>query len=72
MNILAADPLFAGDVDLVVVLIVVIKTVIVFAFLLIAMMLMIWFERKIIGDMQNRSARTGPDRSGYGRAWPTG
>ena len=39
VNVLAADPLFAGDVDLVVVLIVVIKTVIVFAFLLIATML---------------------------------
>ena len=37
------------------------KTVITFVFLLVATMLMIWFERKIIGDMQNR---LGPTRAG--------
>ena len=30
-------------------------------FLLVAAMLMIWFERKVIGDMQNR---IGPNRAG--------
>jgi NADH-quinone oxidoreductase subunit H len=55
------DPLLSGGVGLAEVLIVLLKVVVVFGFLLVAVMLMIWFERKLISDMQNR---IGPDLAG--------
>ncbi|HEY6533922.1 MAG TPA: NADH-quinone oxidoreductase subunit NuoH [Acidimicrobiales bacterium] len=58
---LGGDPLLAGDVDLAVVLIVLLKVVVVFALLLVATMLMIWFERKVVSDLQNR---IGPNTAG--------
>ena len=60
-HVLAADPLLAGDVDLTVVLIVIGKTVAVFALLLISVLFYIWFMRKVMAQMQNR---IGPDRAG--------
>jgi NADH-quinone oxidoreductase subunit H len=55
------DPLFEHGVDLTVVLIVIGKTLAVFVFLLLSVLLLIWYERKLIGDMQNR---IGPNRAG--------
>jgi len=58
---LAVDPLLSGGIGLAEVLIVVGKTVFTFALLLVAVMFMIWFERKLISDMQNR---IGPNKAG--------
>jgi NADH-quinone oxidoreductase subunit H len=55
------DPLLAGQIDLAVVLIVLLKVVSIFVFLLVATMLMIWFERKFVSDLQNR---VGPNTAG--------
>jgi NADH-quinone oxidoreductase subunit H len=59
--VVAADPLFSNGVDLTVVLIVIGKTIAVFALLLLSVLMYIWFLRKVIARMQNR---IGPDRAG--------
>ena len=56
------DPLFAHGVDLAVVLIVILKVVVTFVFLLLAVLLYIWAERRVLAlVMQNR---VGPERAG--------
>ncbi|MGA8295474.1 MAG: NADH-quinone oxidoreductase subunit NuoH [Acidimicrobiales bacterium] len=55
------DPLFNHGVSLAVFLIVLVKCFVAFGFLLVSVLLMIWFERKVISDMQNR---VGPNRAG--------
>jgi NADH-quinone oxidoreductase subunit H len=61
---IAADPLFADGIDFTVVLIVIVKTILTFGLLLVAVLFYIWFMRKVIADMQNR---VGPNRAGpYG------
>ncbi|MBM3673493.1 MAG: NADH-quinone oxidoreductase subunit NuoH [Actinobacteria bacterium] len=62
MRLLAAgDPLFADGLDFGIVLIVIVKTVVTFALLLVLVLFYIWFMRKVIADMQNR---IGPARAG--------
>ncbi len=57
---LAADPTLS-DFDQVIWWMVLLKVGIVFAFLLLTTIFMIWFERRVIGRMQNRP---GPNRAG--------
>jgi NADH-quinone oxidoreductase subunit H len=59
--ILGIDPLFIDDVSFGDVVTAVVKAVAILAILIVAVMLMIWFERKLVADMQNR---VGPNKAG--------
>ncbi|HEX6569032.1 MAG TPA: NADH-quinone oxidoreductase subunit H, partial [Acidimicrobiales bacterium] len=61
LALLAVDPLLTGGVGLAEVLIVLLKTAVAFGLLLVGVILMIWFERKLISDFQNR---VGPNKAG--------
>ena len=52
--VLAADPLLDGAIGFGIVCIVLVKVVVAFTLLLISVMLMVWFERKLLADMHNR------------------
>jgi NADH-quinone oxidoreductase subunit H len=59
--VLGIDPLLSGGVGLAEVLIVLLKTLVAFGLLLVSVIFMIWFERKLIADFQNR---VGPSKAG--------
>jgi NADH-quinone oxidoreductase subunit H len=60
-GVLALDPLLVGGIGWVDVLIVLLKAAVVFGLLMGGVTMMIWFERKLLGDMQNR---IGPSKAG--------
>ncbi|MDP6322508.1 MAG: NADH-quinone oxidoreductase subunit NuoH [Acidimicrobiales bacterium] len=61
MMIIASDPLLSSDIGFSIVAVMLLKVVLAFALLMVSVMLVIWFERKVVADMHNR---VGPSLAG--------
>ncbi|HJM37796.1 MAG: NADH-quinone oxidoreductase subunit NuoH [Deltaproteobacteria bacterium] len=59
--IIASDPLLSSDIGFSIVAVMLLKVVLAFALLMVSVMLVIWFERKVVADMHNR---VGPSLAG--------
>ena len=66
------DPVFAHGIDLIVWVFVLVKLIIVFALLMLSVLFMVMFERKVVARLGNRWVPNRAGRKAGCSPWPTG